>query len=190
MDFAQLSAAFILQLAVILGTCRLTGWLVKRLLGQPQVVGDMIAGILAQGIRARMEPITVILLVPLFFTFSGLNTQLAMVDRPSLAIVALVILTGSILAKGGACWAAARLTGQDNPTVLAVGALMTIVTTIMTSPAIDIIARRKRIGDTRADMPHAPCRTSPAERRFHLSTRRPNSLHPPPSGSPVNACRP
>jgi Kef-type K+ transport system membrane component KefB len=38
--------------------------------------------------------------------------------------VTAVILAGSILAKGGACWAAARLTGQDNPTALGIGALM------------------------------------------------------------------
>jgi Kef-type K+ transport system membrane component KefB len=29
-----------------------------------------------------------------------------------------------VLAKGGACWAAARLTGQDNATALGIGALM------------------------------------------------------------------
>jgi Kef-type K+ transport system membrane component KefB len=60
----------------------------------------------------------------MFFTFSGLNTQLTMVNSLSLVGVALVILAGSILAKGGACWAAARLTGQDNATAMGIGALM------------------------------------------------------------------
>ena len=36
----------------------------------------------------------------------------------------LVILAASVLAKFGACWAAARLTGQDNETALGIGALM------------------------------------------------------------------
>lgn len=81
-------------------------------------------GRLADELRAKLEPMTVVLLLPMFFTFSGLNTQLTMVDSLPLVAVAVVILAASILAKGGACWAAARLTGQDNPTALAIGALM------------------------------------------------------------------
>lgn len=81
-------------------------------------------GKLADEIRRKLEPVTVVLLLPMFFTFSGLNTQLAMVDSLPLIGVALVILAVSILAKGGACWAAARLTGQDNATALAIGSLM------------------------------------------------------------------
>ncbi len=81
-------------------------------------------GLLMQEIRRQVEPITTALLVPLFFTFSGLNTQLSMVNSISLIGATAVILLASILAKGGACWAAARLTGQDNPTALAVGTLM------------------------------------------------------------------
>jgi hypothetical protein len=41
----DLSVHFFLQLAVILLACRVVGWLCKRLLGQPQVVGEMIAGV-------------------------------------------------------------------------------------------------------------------------------------------------
>ena len=43
---AQLSVAFFLQMAVIIAACRLVGWLAKRYLGQPQVVGEMIAGVI------------------------------------------------------------------------------------------------------------------------------------------------
>jgi Kef-type K+ transport system membrane component KefB len=38
--------------------------------------------------------------------------------------VALVVLAASVLGKGVACWAAARLNGEDQPTALAVGTLM------------------------------------------------------------------
>jgi Kef-type K+ transport system membrane component KefB len=41
---AQLSAAFFLQVFVVLAVCRLVGMLVRRF-GQPQVVGEMIAGV-------------------------------------------------------------------------------------------------------------------------------------------------
>ncbi|MCR5877731.1 cation:proton antiporter [Phenylobacterium sp. J367] len=81
-------------------------------------------GVLAQELKAKLEPFTVILLLPMFFTFSGLNTELSLVTDPGLLLVTLAILAASILAKGGACWAAARLTGQDNPTAMAIGALM------------------------------------------------------------------
>src|SRR5689334_25124370 len=44
MTSAELSAAFFLQMFVILLTCRVVGALARRL-GQPQVVGEMIAGV-------------------------------------------------------------------------------------------------------------------------------------------------
>lgn len=39
------SVHFFLQLAVILLACKVVGWLGKKLLAQPQVVGEMIAGV-------------------------------------------------------------------------------------------------------------------------------------------------
>ena len=41
----QISVLFFLQLAVILGVCRAVGWIAARF-GQPQVVGEMIAGVI------------------------------------------------------------------------------------------------------------------------------------------------
>lgn len=81
-------------------------------------------GMLASEVRAKLEPFTVVLLLPMFFTFSGLNTQLSIMADPGLLVAAMTILAASILAKGGACWAAARLTGQDNATAMGIGALM------------------------------------------------------------------
>jgi len=43
---AQLSVMFFLQMFVIIAACRIVGWLAKRYLGQPQVVGEMIAGVI------------------------------------------------------------------------------------------------------------------------------------------------
>ena len=39
------SIHFFLQLAVILIACRVVGWIGRRFMGQPQVVGEMIAGV-------------------------------------------------------------------------------------------------------------------------------------------------
>jgi Kef-type K+ transport system membrane component KefB len=81
-------------------------------------------GVLADTVRKQLEPFTVIVLLPMFFTYSGLNTQLTLVADPSLLAIALAVLACSVFAKFGACWAAARLTGQDNRTALGVGVLM------------------------------------------------------------------
>jgi Kef-type K+ transport system membrane component KefB len=81
-------------------------------------------GALTENVRRLLEPFTVVLLLPMFFTYSGLNTQLSMVNNLELLWIAFVVLAASILAKFGACWAAARLSGQDNRTALGIGALM------------------------------------------------------------------
>jgi Kef-type K+ transport system membrane component KefB len=81
-------------------------------------------GLFAQELKAKVEPVAVVLLLPMFFTYSGLNTRMDMVNSPSLLLVALGILAASIIAKGVACYAAARLAGEDNRTALGIGALM------------------------------------------------------------------
>jgi Kef-type K+ transport system membrane component KefB len=82
-------------------------------------------GIFAADLRRKLEPFTVVFLLPMFFTFSGLNTRLTvLVNDPRLLLVAAVVLAASVVGKGVACWAAARLNGEDNATALAVGALM------------------------------------------------------------------
>jgi len=68
--------------------------------------------------------VIMVLLIPMFFAYSGLNTQLTVVNNAELLAIALGILAASILAKGVACYVAARLTGQDNATAMAIGALM------------------------------------------------------------------
>jgi Kef-type K+ transport system membrane component KefB len=81
-------------------------------------------GVLANSIRTQLEAFTVIVLLPMFFTYSGLNTQLTLVTDPYLFMIAMAVLAMSVFAKFGACWAAARLSGQDNRTALGIGALM------------------------------------------------------------------
>ncbi len=81
-------------------------------------------GRFADDLRERLEPFTTVFLLPMFFTFSGLNTQLQLVNSVDLLAAALAILAASFLAKGGACYAAARLFGHDHATGLSVAALM------------------------------------------------------------------
>ena len=81
-------------------------------------------GQFAAELKKKVEPITVILLLPMFFTYSGLNTRLDMINSVQLLLIAAGVLAASVLAKFGACYLAARMAGEDNRTALAIGALM------------------------------------------------------------------
>ena len=81
-------------------------------------------GLFVAELKKKVEPLAVVLLLPMFFTYSGLNTRMDTVSSLPLLLIALGILAVSVLAKFGACWAAARLAGEDNRTALGIGALM------------------------------------------------------------------
>ena len=81
-------------------------------------------GLFVDELKKKVEPLAVVLLLPMFFTYSGLNTRMDMVNTVPLFLIALGILAASILAKFGACYAAARVAGEDNRTALGIGALM------------------------------------------------------------------
>lgn len=81
-------------------------------------------GLFAAELKKKVEPLAVILLLPMFFTYSGLNTRLDMINSGELLLIALGILAASVLAKFGACYLAARMAGEDNRTALGIGALM------------------------------------------------------------------
>lgn len=98
--------------------------------GLHAVFGGFLLGIamprgkLTELVTARLQKVTVFVLLPMFFTYSGLKTQLNVLASFDVLFIALVILAASIFAKGVACWAAARIGGADNRTAMAVGALM------------------------------------------------------------------
>ncbi|UAK26474.1 cation:proton antiporter [Sphingomonas nostoxanthinifaciens] len=81
-------------------------------------------GLFVAEIRRKVEPLAVVMLLPMFFTYSGLNTRMDMVNSGALLLIALGILVASIAAKFGACYLAARAMGEDNRTALGIGALM------------------------------------------------------------------
>jgi len=116
-------------LAVSLMLCTLSAY-ISDVIGLHAVFGAFLIGtamprgIYAQRIRQLLEPFTLVFLLPVFFTYSGLNTRLTMVNTSELVCIALAILAASIFAKFVACWAAALLAGQGNRKALALGALM------------------------------------------------------------------
>lgn len=116
-------------LAVALMLCMLSAW-VSDAIGLHAVFGAFLAGTVmprgafAERLRTVLEPFTVVFLLPVFFTYSGLHTQLTLVSSPALLPIAVGILAASIFGKFVACYVAALAAGQGNARALGIGALM------------------------------------------------------------------
>lgn len=116
-------------LAVTLMCFMLGVWFTDAI-GVHAVFGGFILGIAiprgtySRELRRMLEPFAVVFLLPMFFTFSGLNTRLDMVNSVQMLLIAGAVILAASVGKILACWGAARLAGEDNRTSLAVGALM------------------------------------------------------------------
>jgi len=77
-----------------------------------------------KALQNKIEPLTVGLLLPFFFTFSGLNTEIGTLNNPGLIGITLVLLAVAILGKLGGCYFAARLNNVSHPDSLKIGVLM------------------------------------------------------------------
>jgi Kef-type K+ transport system membrane component KefB len=81
-------------------------------------------GIVVRDLVARIQPLTVALLLPLFFTYSGLNTKIGLLNSGFLWLMCGAVLIAAVIGKGVACWVAARATGIPNRQALGIGTLM------------------------------------------------------------------
>jgi Kef-type K+ transport system membrane component KefB len=70
-------------------------------------------GALLESIRERFEPLVAYLLLPAFFIYSGLNTQLSLIFDGSTLLMAALVLVVSFAAKFGAIGLAARWQGMS-----------------------------------------------------------------------------
>jgi Kef-type K+ transport system membrane component KefB len=86
--------------------------------GKPpaDVLGRAQVGVTMEGISR--------VLVPMFFTYSGLNTRFALLGNLRVVLFSLAAIVVAVLGKSGACWLAARLAGESRPVSARVGALM------------------------------------------------------------------
>jgi Kef-type K+ transport system membrane component KefB len=116
-------------LAASLMLCTLSAY-VSDVVGLHAVFGAFLIGTamprgaFVQRMRALLEPFTLVFLLPVFFTYSGLNTRLTLVNSAELLLIAAAILLASVIAKFVACWLAAVAAGQGNRQALGLGALM------------------------------------------------------------------
>ncbi|OBF93745.1 potassium transporter [Mycobacterium sp. 852002-51152_SCH6134967] len=84
----------------------------------------MPTGLFARRLTETIEPLTTRLLLPLFFVYSGLNTEIGLVNTPGLWALTLGVLIVAIAGKGVACAAAARLSKVPLRESVALGSLM------------------------------------------------------------------
>ena len=81
-------------------------------------------GEFAEQIQKYTEPLTTTFLLPIFFVFSGLNTQIGLVNTPQLWGIVVLVTGLAILGKGIACTVAARIAGENWRTSATIGSLM------------------------------------------------------------------
>jgi len=81
-------------------------------------------GEFAQQIRQYTEFFTTSFLLPIFFVFSGLNTQIGLVNTPALWGITILIVAIAVIGKGIACMLAAKLAGENWRESATIGALM------------------------------------------------------------------
>jgi Kef-type K+ transport system membrane component KefB len=81
-------------------------------------------GLLSRELRRLIEPVTTSLLLPLFFVYSGLQSQIGLVNTAWLWTLTAAIFLTACAGKGVACWAAARAAGVAPREALGLAALM------------------------------------------------------------------
>jgi Kef-type K+ transport system membrane component KefB len=79
---------------------------------------------LTEDVTRRIEDFVVTLLLPLFFAYTGLRTNVGLLDRPELWLLTLVILAVAVIGKLFGAAIAARLTGYDWRSSAVIGTLM------------------------------------------------------------------
>jgi Kef-type K+ transport system membrane component KefB len=124
-DGALTEAGLVVGLALM----ALGAWFTDRI-GLHAVFGAFVMGaamprgVVTRDLIGRIQPLTVALLLPLFFTYSGLNTKIGLLNSGFLWLMCGAVLIAAILGKGVACWLAARWTGISNREALGIGTLM------------------------------------------------------------------
>jgi Kef-type K+ transport system membrane component KefB len=81
-------------------------------------------GLLTRELIHKIEPLTLSVLVPMFFINSGLNTQINLLSSPYLLLITVGVLAAAVGGKFGACWLAARASGESPRVSLSIGSLM------------------------------------------------------------------
>lgn len=72
----------------------------------------------------KIEDVSVVLLLPIFFVLTGLRTQIGLLNDSSLWLICFAIIAVAIIGKFGGSFIAAKLSGESTYESLSIGALM------------------------------------------------------------------
>ena len=106
------------------------GAFVTDVVGIYAVFGAFIVGVamprgrFAEAAIGNLEPLTTTFLLPIFFVYSGLNTQIGLLTSPAIWRVTVILVAVAIVGKGVACLLAARVAGETWRESIAIGVLM------------------------------------------------------------------
>lgn len=118
----------ITQLTIVLLVVLAGAWFTDYV-GIYSVFGAFVAGavmprgVLLDTIRDRFEPLIAYLLLPAFFIYSGLNTELSLIFDPTTLLIAAIVLVVSFAGKFGGVTLAARWQGMGWREAGSMGAL-------------------------------------------------------------------
>ncbi|MFB2923489.1 cation:proton antiporter [Aerosakkonema sp. BLCC-F2] len=105
--------------------------LITELIGIHLIFGAFLLGTvmpknagLVRELAEKTEDFVLIFLLPVFFAYSGLRTEIGLLNRPELWLLCLAVLTVAIIGKYVGTYLAARVCGIDNREASALGWLM------------------------------------------------------------------
>ena len=117
-------------LAVLL-VCMLASSWATEWLGIHALFGAFFAGAImpkamnfAESIRTKLRPLVVVLLLPLFFAFTGLRTSIGLIIAPSMIVFCGLIFLVAVAGKFGGSMVAAKVMGTPWRESAAIGILM------------------------------------------------------------------
>lgn len=115
-----------LLLVVLFGCC-----LVSNRLGVFAIFGAFLLGVslhqqldLVKAWRERFSDFVIVAMVPIFFTNTGLNTEIGALKTPLAWVGCGVVLLAAVVGKLGGCFLGARLTGQPWRDAACIASLM------------------------------------------------------------------
>lgn len=104
---------------------------VTEVIGIHALFGAFLAGVVMPvntGFRKvmmeKIEDIALVFFLPLFFVFTGLRTEIGLLNTPQLWLICLMFVGVAIAGKLGGCAIAARLVGESPKDSLIIGTLM------------------------------------------------------------------
>ncbi|WP_297182305.1 cation:proton antiporter [uncultured Phocaeicola sp.] len=104
---------------------------ITEILGIHALFGAFMAGVVMPsnfGFRKvmmeKVEDIALVFFLPLFFAFTGLRTQIGLINTPELWCVCLLLITVAVVGKFGGCAVASRLVGESWKDSFTIGTLM------------------------------------------------------------------